>query len=101
MMKKFINANIYHNNEATEILVDSGKIQAIGTNLGPADEVIDLKGRLVVPPYVDAHLHLDYVYTGNSADAKNDTGTLFEGDRKSTRLNSSHVRISYAVFCLK
>src|SRR5436305_7910617 len=28
---------------------------------------------------------------------------LFPGkkDRKSTRLNSSHVRISYAVFCLK
>src|SRR5690554_7177815 len=24
-----------------------------------------------------------------------------EKDRKSTRLNSSHVRISYAVFCLK
>src|SRR5690625_6613300 len=27
-------------------------------------------------------------------------GTLM-GDRKSTRLNSSHVAISYAVFCLK
>src|SRR5256885_3306788 len=27
------------------------------------------------------------------------TGTL--GDRKSTRLNSSHLVISYAVFCLK
>src|SRR5690606_30280067 len=26
---------------------------------------------------------------------------LHEGDRKSTRLNSSHVKISYAVFCLK
>src|SRR3989442_3931776 len=26
---------------------------------------------------------------------------FLEGDRKSTRLNSSHVRISYAVFCLK
>src|SRR3989442_6572783 len=26
---------------------------------------------------------------------------LFILDRKSTRLNSSHVRISYAVFCLK
>src|SRR5690554_7149288 len=25
----------------------------------------------------------------------------FREDRKSTRLNSSHVRISYAVFCLK
>src|SRR5690554_7652088 len=30
---------------------------------------------------------------------KYDKGTLV--DRKSTRLNSSHVRISYAVFCLK
>src|SRR5688572_32527432 len=26
---------------------------------------------------------------------------LLEGDRKSTRLNSSHSQISYAVFCLK
>src|SRR5947209_13553945 len=25
----------------------------------------------------------------------------YEGDRKSTRLNSSHANISYAVFCLK
>src|SRR3989442_2777742 len=28
-------------------------------------------------------------------------GVRARGDRKSTRLNSSHVRISYAVFCLK
>src|SRR5690554_1987165 len=27
--------------------------------------------------------------------------TFLSPDRKSTRLNSSHVRISYAVFCLK
>src|SRR5437773_5625935 len=26
---------------------------------------------------------------------------IFAGDRKSTRLNSSHITISYAVFCLK
>src|SRR5699024_6708312 len=26
---------------------------------------------------------------------------IIQGDRKSTRLNSSHVSISYAVFCLK
>src|SRR5690554_7778994 len=30
---------------------------------------------------------------------RRDSGRL--RDRKSTRLNSSHVRISYAVFCLK
>src|SRR2546426_6028260 len=28
-------------------------------------------------------------------------GLFDEGDRKSTRLNSSHLVISYAVFCLK
>src|SRR5437667_5899940 len=26
---------------------------------------------------------------------------VLKGDRKSTRLNSSHITISYAVFCLK
>src|SRR5690606_41324365 len=30
-----------------------------------------------------------------------DAGDVQEEDRKSTRLNSSHVKISYAVFCLK
>src|SRR5690606_41819254 len=29
------------------------------------------------------------------------TSYEFQPDRKSTRLNSSHVKISYAVFCLK
>src|SRR5690625_5621761 len=29
------------------------------------------------------------------------SGTVAAADRKSTRLNSSHVAISYAVFCLK
>src|SRR3712207_8481065 len=30
-----------------------------------------------------------------------DRGGLAQRDRKSTRLNSSHANISYAVFCLK
>src|SRR5690606_39985101 len=30
-----------------------------------------------------------------------DEPEYFKEDRKSTRLNSSHVKISYAVFCLK
>src|SRR5437763_7391515 len=34
--------------------------------------------------------------------SKDDTDLIFaDGDRKSTRLNSSHRCISYAVFCLK
>jgi len=56
-MKIFINATIYRNRTATEILVDKGVIQAIGNNLPQANnEVLDLKGRLVAPPYMDAHL---------------------------------------------
>src|SRR3712207_7606939 len=31
----------------------------------------------------------------------NDIEEMKRGDRKSTRLNSSHANISYAVFCLK
>src|SRR3712207_9007079 len=46
----------------------------------------------------------------NSSDLKNPDGSTFNSDndprvtpidRKSTRLNSSHANISYAVFCLK
>src|SRR5690606_40266769 len=36
--------------------------------------------------------------TGDMPPATTDTSAI---DRKSTRLNSSHVKISYAVFCLK
>src|SRR5262245_63700720 len=33
--------------------------------------------------------------------AKEDRARIPDADRKSTRLNSSHLGISYAVFCLK
>src|SRR3989442_15520570 len=38
---------------------------------------------------------------GELAQSRNAYVLTAESDRKSTRLNSSHVRISYAVFCLK
>lgn len=78
MRKKFINASIYKYDEASEILVENGKFKAFGKNLGEADEVIDLEGALVLPPYVDAHLHLDYYFTGQNPQIKNTSGTLFE-----------------------
>src|SRR3989442_11638471 len=55
--------------------------------------------RTMVPP--------DYFHMMKPASDSNFpwTGIFFGApikiDRKSTRLNSSHVRISYAVFCLK
>src|SRR5207249_11886156 len=44
----------------------------------------------------------DVLWQSNRATDNNITWlTLPNSDRKSTRLNSSHVSISYAVFCLK
>ena len=79
-MKKFINAVIYKHDDASEILVDdNGVIKGIGKDLGPEDEVIDLEGKLVIAPYVDPHLHLDYVYTlTDMGQAGAGSGTLFE-----------------------
>src|SRR5436309_4347987 len=49
--------------------------------------------------------NLPYVRTAALADLPRATSyepvAALDGDRKSTRLNSSHVKISYAVFCLK
>src|SRR2546427_9011957 len=36
-----------------------------------------------------------------AGDLRHDEARVDERDRKSTRLNSSHSQISYAVFCLK
>src|SRR5690349_23928272 len=41
------------------------------------------------------------IYLGEVPVQPSQVVQYFEGDRKSTRLNSSHVEISYAVFCLK
>src|SRR2546430_7006929 len=42
-----------------------------------------------------------YLNTGSWVEAGGRSGTSGHRDRKSTRLNSSHSQISYAVFCLK
>src|SRR5437667_6533175 len=53
---------------------------------------LDLTGMPPTPEEVDAFLK------DTSPDA---VEKLADRDRKSTRLNSSHITISYAVFCLK
>src|SRR5256885_12537385 len=44
------------------------------------------------PPFATLHQTVPF---------RNDVADRATGDRKSTRLNSSHLVISYAVFCLK
>lgn len=79
MKRKYVNAKIYRDESATELMVEDGMFTQIGSGLPPCEEEIDLNGKLVLPPYVDPHLHLDYVYTGRNDGGKIKSGTLFEG----------------------
>jgi cytosine deaminase len=49
-----------------------------GTLKLPAEKEKDLKGRLVCEPYVESHIHLDYIYTADLPDEETGSGTLFE-----------------------
>src|SRR5690625_6223892 len=95
---------------------------AAGERCRPAQCALALKGRPVpVPPYQltsilpGSNIELESIVAEITASmvkelrAKTDAPMMeckkalveANGDRKSTRLNSSHVAISYAVFCLK
>src|SRR3712207_7515073 len=69
-----------------------GKLKLIGALLDSM-ELLD-EGRLAV-------LYLDDGMLTACGCTHNDTEGVINLDRKSTRLNSSHANISYAVFCLK
>ncbi|MFB3881692.1 MAG: N-acetylglucosamine-6-phosphate deacetylase [Armatimonadota bacterium] len=43
--------------ENADVLIEDGRILAVGPGLGTADEVIDAAGQIVAPGYVDVHIH--------------------------------------------
>ncbi|MFV9675696.1 MAG: amidohydrolase family protein, partial [Anaerolineales bacterium] len=55
------NANVLDESAHVDLAIQDGKISARGENLTPdgARQVIDLDGRLVLPGFVDPHVHLD------------------------------------------
>src|SRR5438034_5104604 len=63
-------------------------------------EVLDLQQRMLAQPTLPSRL----MPSNRCASTANSIGSSLKTslqDRKSTRLNSSHTVISYAVFCLK
>ena len=72
------NVRLKGKKDLIDILVEDGVFKKIGNNI-QGDKEVDLKGNLVLPPYVDPHIHLDYVFTAKKDGALNGTGTLFEG----------------------
>src|SRR5207253_9354718 len=73
--------------------LDGGDDADAGDAASGHDPFLD-GGARRVERVLDASLLLLHLGLGRGPD-------LDDGDRKSTRLNSSHVAISYAVFCLK
>src|SRR5690606_42020793 len=76
-------------------------------NLGPDDEAgpVTITDEIPAGVIADAAADLTVTGTGWSLDSYDAAASAITpagiSDRKSTRLNSSHVKISYAVFCLK
>lgn len=75
------NAKLRHKAELADIVVCDGKYERIGTKAGdffPDARVVDLCGRLTCEPYVESHIHLDYVHTASLPKEETASGTLFE-----------------------
>lgn len=76
------NAALRHKKGLYDITVKDDVIESISESGSKEIEsgcnVKDLGGRLVCEPYVESHIHLDYVYTADIPNAENNTGTLFE-----------------------
>ncbi len=76
----YTNARIENAAETTDIRVEDGRFAAMEPKLSllPGEEVTDLHGKLVLPPFVEPHVHLDATLTAGDP-VWNMSGTLFEG----------------------
>lgn len=76
------NDHVDNHEEVVDVRILNGKFSEIKANLAPHDgeEVIDGKENLLLPPFVDSHVHLDATLTAGQPEW-NETGTLFDGIR--------------------
>ena len=76
------NAKLYGQKGNWDIEVREGIIQTIkpATGTGESSDlnIINLNGKIVLPPYVEPHIHLDYVLTAGTP-RWNQSGSVFEG----------------------
>jgi len=73
------NANLSDGRTGIDIAVDKGRIVDVGTDLeARAGREIDASDRLVTPPFVDSHFHLDSTLSYGRPRV-NQSGTLLEG----------------------
>lgn len=76
------NVLIENATEASDVRIVDGKFSEIATHITPQpdEEVLDGNHKLLLPPFVDPHVHLDATMTAGDPEW-NQTGTLFDGIR--------------------
>ncbi len=73
-------ATIVGKQSPQDIACQEGKIVAVSSHVeGEALREIDAAGRLVTPPFVDSHFHLDATLSLMGQPRRNESGTLLEG----------------------
>ena len=60
------------------IVIEDGKFKKISQEDIQGEDVIDINGALVLPPFIEPHIHLDTTLTAGEPEW-NLSGTLFEG----------------------
>lgn len=80
MLTIFKNAQLINESAPTSIVVKNGKFIQIGGDLSAFKDakIVNLKGKLTIAPFADAHIHLDYVFTSTIPSRETASGTLFE-----------------------
>src|SRR5690625_133297 len=75
------NAKLYGQEGVWDITIQGDLIQTItpaNPNEKAVENEIDLNGNIVLPPYVEPHIHLDYALTAGTP-RWNQSGSVFEG----------------------
>lgn len=80
-IKTIVNARLQGVEQLQSIAISDGRFTRISTQAGrvePGADELDASGNLVVPPFVEPHIHLDAAMTAGEP-RWNQSGTLFEG----------------------
>src|SRR5690625_6884869 len=75
--------------------------EEISTNLWKIIQEYELEEQVLIASFNHDIIEMVLQASEGEALVSGGRGEITKLDRKSTRLNSSHVAISYAVFCLK
>ena len=73
---------IENSNVKQDVRIENGKFTQISKSITALDneKVIKADGKLLLPPFIDSHVHLDATLTAGDPEW-NETGTLFDGIR--------------------